>query len=186
MNARAGGFSLKATPLGDFVAWCVDIAANLSLPNPYAKTDTPFALSGDDISSKVSTIENLFETSYSTLDLTSNVQSAGFQLALWEILYETSGSFDLDGDPANGTRGSFYQTRTGGSQSAAESFANGLLAGLGGPIEQNYKLTFLQSIPDAQGQRSQNLVTVTAVPLPAAGFLLVAGLAGLAMVRRRG
>lgn len=185
VHAKAGGFSLTAGPLGDFVAWCLDVAANLDLPNPYEDTNTPFVLSGGDISSKVSVIENLFETGYSTLDLTSDVESGGFQLALWELLYETTGTFDLNGDPANGDRGTFYQTKTGSAQSDAESFANSLLAGLGGPITQNYDLTFLQSIPDAHGVRSQNLVTVTAVPLPAAGILLLAGLAGFGLIRRR-
>ena len=92
--------------------------------------------------------------------------------------------FDVDEGSANA--GTFFQTWTGTGPTAAEVVANSLLAGLGGPITQNYELTFLQSIADENDTRSQNLVTVTAVPLPAAAFLLAAGIAGLGMVRRRG
>ena len=56
---------------------------------------------------------------------------------------------------------------------------------LRGPT-QSYKLTFLES-NDQRGnsQYSQNLVTASPVPLPAAGFLLIGALGGLAAVGRR-
>lgn len=176
VDARAGGFRVT-DGVDDFLAWCLDIATNLSLPSDYLETDTPFADSIGTLSATIlSNIESLFETAYSTLDVMDNQQSAGFQLALWEILYETSGDLDL-------TTGSFQQTRDGTAQDGAEAFANGFLDGLGGPITQGYDLTFWESVDTGSG-RSQNLVSVTAVPLPAAGLLLLAGLGAIAGASR--
>ncbi len=93
VTAHAGGFALT-DKITDFVAWCLDIGNTLSIPGsgtPYHETSDPFtqttgAIDGD----RLGRIENLFETSYAGLDLTNDAQSAGFQLALWELLYETA------------------------------------------------------------------------------------------------
>jgi hypothetical protein len=182
VNALAGGFALSDS-IADFVAWCLDIGNNLHIPatgTAYHQTATPFSnTTGTLAAPQLDTVRALFETSYATLDLASDAQSAGFQLALWEILYETSGTFDL-------TAGSFRQTRSTEAANAANAAANDLLAALGGPITQRYRLTFFESGMNGQGkQLSQNLVTVSEVPLPAAGVLLLAGLGGLAALKRR-
>ncbi|MGI1662932.1 VPLPA-CTERM sorting domain-containing protein [Palleronia sp. KMU-117] len=182
VSALAGGFALS-DGIAEFVAWCLDIGNTLSIPGsgtPYHQTGTPFsnttgALSG----TTVGTIRALFETSYATLDLASPSQSAGFQLALWEILYETDDAFDLGA-------GSFRQTRTTGAALAANAQANAFLGALGGPVTQRYRLTFFESGTDQQGnQLSQNLVAVSPVPLPAAAGFLIAGLGALATFKRR-
>jgi hypothetical protein len=182
VDALAGGFALSDS-ITDFVAWCLDIGNNLHIPSTgtaYHETSTPFAgTTGEIAPPRLGSIRALFETSFSTLDLASNAQSAGFQLALWEILYETSGTFDL-------TSGSFRQTRGTAAADAANAEANGFLMALGGPVTQGYRLTFFESGTNGQGkQLSQNLVTVSEVPLPAAGLLLVAGLGGFAALKRR-
>ena len=116
-------------------------------------------------------LERLFETGYSGLDLTDNTNSAGFQLAIWEIAFESGPTYDInDGN---------FQSNLNSSTDAATGFAKTLLAGLGGPITQNYALNFYLS------DGSQDLISVAAVPLPAAGFLLMAGLGGLAALRRK-
>lgn len=182
VSALAGGFSLS-DGISDFVAWCLDIGNTLSIAGsgtPYHETATPFSsTSGALAGATIGTIRALFETSYATLDLASAAQSAGFQLALWEILYETDDDFDL-------AAGSFRQTRTSAAALAANAQANAFLDALGGPVTQRYTLTFFESGTDQQGnQLSQNLVTVSAVPLPAAAGFLVAGLGALAAVKRR-
>lgn len=177
VSALAGGFRVT-DGASDFIAWCLDIATTLKLPSTYMQTANPFSASTGVLSASTrSSIGRLFGTGYSTLDLNSNIESAGFQLALWEILYETSGAFDL-------TAGTFYQSRSGSARDEAESFANSLLAGLDGPVTQSYRLTFWESVPDNMGKRSQNLVSVEAIPLPAAGWMLIAGIGALAGMRR--
>lgn len=178
---RAGGFALTdaTTPggavLGAITAWCADIATTLKLPSLYEITAAPFT--GRPLGAgPLAKIEALFETSYKTLDLSQAAQSAGFQLALWELLYETGGSYDLGA-------GAFKASHNAG----AVAFGQGLLAGLSGPITQDYNLIFLQSNDPRNtrdGHYSQHLLTVAPVPLPAAVWLMALGLGGLVATRR--
>lgn len=177
----AGSFALKGDLDGNpgseaFNAFCLDIATWLRLPSLYTVTSSPFA--SDPLSAlQLSDIGKLFNTAYKGVDLTNATQSAGFQLALWEIVNETAGS------PYALGSGNF----SAAGSAAAASYADSLLAGLSGAVTQHYRLTFLQSTDPraADGHYSQNLVTVSPVPLPAAGLMLMAGLGGLGLMRRR-
>jgi hypothetical protein len=171
-GVQAGGFALDSADLGgNFVGWCLDILHNLTLASNYEVTTQPFlgVLIPDSV---LDNIEALFNTAYAGLTLSDDGQSAGFQLALWELLYETDTQFDV-------TQGIFHAS----SSTAAINAATGFLAGLGGPVTGNYNLTYLQSAD--RRVRSQNLVSASAVPLPAAGLLLLAAIGGLGVTRRR-
>ena len=182
IGVLAGGFAVTGNLDGvgaaeNFIAWCLDISTTLRLPSTYTTTTTPFA-SGPLSPPRISTIERLFETGLSTLNLGNNADSAGFQLALWEVLYENSGTLSL------GT-GNFSANHA----TAAIAVANTLLGNLAlGPVTRDYNLTFLQSNDPhntVDGHYSQHLVTATPVPLPAGGVLLLAGLGALGALRRR-
>jgi len=176
VSASAGGFSVT-DGISKFVAWCLDVGNSLSLPSEYSVTGDPFSNTGS-IADKVGTVKMLFDTAYKSLDITDNAQSAGFQLALWEILYAGSGTLDIDG-------GTFEQVRTTTAALAANDAAQDFLDGLAGPVTGNFKLTFWESAVEDGVQLSQNLVTVSAVPVPAAAGLLLAGVAALGAVRAR-
>lgn len=174
-GTTAGGFALSATELGgDFVAWCLDIGHTLDLPGDYSITTTPFAHSTIP-GTTLAALQKLVNTAYTSVlaGLGNSAISAGFQLALWEILDETSGSYDVKTGST---------TVSNGASSAVVLAANGFLANLEGPQTGNYKLTYLQS---EEGRVGQSLVTISPVPVPAAGLLLFGALGGLGMVARR-
>ena len=176
LTVYAGAFALAGDMDGngsvdEFDAFCLDISAHMQGTSDYQVTGTPFdnsLLSP----TQLADIESLYETGYSTLDLTDPSETAAFQLALWEIANEDSGAYAM-------TTGSFTA-----SGSAAVAEADALLAGLGGPSTQQYDLFYLQSTP-RDTPRSQNLVTAAPIPLPAAGLMLLGAIAALRGVRRR-
>lgn len=183
----AGAFDLVASPAqsftdaaGNFTAFCLDIVGNLHLPRGYTETVTPFAAKALTALQR-SNVNKLFNTAYATLNIADNAQSAGFQLALWEIVNETSGTFDA-------AAGTFYGHVTI-TNSAAFTAANAFLGGLGGPVTGKYGVHYLQAdytySRDGSLRSGQDLVTVSPVPLPAAGWMLIFGIGALAVSRRR-
>ena len=177
-SVRAGGFRLS-NGVSDFIAWCLDITHSLKLPSKYNVTETPFSNSYRLTSTQKANVENLFETNYTNLDLNDGAQSAGFQLALWEVVYEDTANFNV----SNGT---FHAW----ANSSVLGFANQFLGNLGGNILQNYDFDYYESVPWKKRRsgvlkQSQNLVSVTPVPIPAAGLLLGGGMLAMFFFARR-
>lgn len=180
LGTAAGAFYLRDDDgilgngtMADFIAFCVDIFNTLALPTEYSVTNTPFSGTGQpgtfDAGQK-SRVQSLFDNNYAGLDFDSNDEVAGFQVAIWESLFEESGTLDVKG-------GDFTVSWAAGD--AATTAANTFLAA-GDDGKTNYRLTWLQSTSGGQ-----NLVTVSPVPLPAAGLLFLSALGGLAALRRR-
>lgn len=178
VNAQAGGFALKGDISGDsalesFTAWCVDITKSINLGYSYTVTNGTSLMTP----TQIGNIQKLFNTALTGLNLTSAANSAGFQLALWELVYETGATFNV-------SSGGFAATS---GNASAITVANSLLAGLLGPKTGNYTLSFLESYHHG----SQNLVTGTPgkdeippVPVPAAGLLLFSALGGAGLMSR--
>ena len=150
--------------------FCFQLTESFSFGNPYAYDDS--AVSGG----KYDTLAELFTEAFA--HATDNVQnSAAFQLAVWEILEETTpGSLS----PGVG-QGSFYVTNDHGN-SATVAAANALIAGL--PSTSTYGIRLLKS------DTNQDFVygvtsTLFKVPEPGPLSLVAVALIALFAVRRR-
>lgn len=168
---NAGAFQMTGDGgLGDFVAFCVDIFEPLQDNQAYDASGTIY---GAPI---VANIDKLFTSAYA--QVTDAISAAAFQVSLWEIVYDTDKGLDLDS-------GDFFTALENGAEynvaveNQAELFLSGLAtAGTGG-----YDLTFLAN------DGAQDVVTgtpaIAPVPIPAAGLMLLSGIGGFAVLRRR-
>jgi hypothetical protein len=168
----AGAFDMTDTlvgGLGDFEAFCLDLENTLRTPATYSFTNAPFSNTFT-LGDAEDRVQAVFDSSYGSLDTSDAIQSAAMQLALWEVIYDDD--FVL-------STGTFIATAGGNVTTAA----NAILAaadGYAGP--KMFNLTYLESTGTPQ---SQNLVTASAIPLPAGGLLLLTALGGAVALRRR-
>lgn len=175
-TVHAGAFNLN--PPAGIIAYCIDIFQTLSfgsLYNDYATTS--LAADGGLSSARKSEISQLFHGFYDT-SLTSSTNSAAFQLALWEIVYEKDGN-PLNVDGASPDKGGTYATNPS-TPAAVITTADAWLAGLGSfPTDLDGFTTY-------RSARHQDLISYHGhVPEPATWTLLVAGLGLLASISRR-
>lgn len=183
-RVRAGGFRVEEESVGDFIAWCAKLAATLSLPSDYTKRTLEAAISDTQI---VNRIHALFNFALPTLDVSNSAagkaDSAAFQMALWNILYDDN--FTVDDIAGSG----FAYVGGSGVAEDAKARANEFLAA----VQQNensdtryYTLTFWEAATDKYGQPlSQDLISAAPIPLPAAAWMLIAALGAAAAVSRR-
>lgn len=149
-----------------FYSFCIDLFQTLSFGTTYTSY-TPVAASVH--FANASKANDLGRLATANLPgLAGTTATAAFQLAVWEIAEETSGSYNLSG-------GSF--TASGSSAAAAIALANGWLASL--PGASGYVATVLES------PTRQDVVSFAPVPLPGALLFLLSGGLGLAGFARR-
>ncbi|MEM1375608.1 MAG: VPLPA-CTERM sorting domain-containing protein [Pseudomonadota bacterium] len=152
----AGAFHFN-DGLADFIAFCIEPGVWLDLSEDFTTGVNPLSaqVMGD--------VASLFETAYGSA-LDSALNAAAFQVALWEIVAETSGSYDLM------TGNHMVMTMD------VRDAANALLAGLGPVASSSYLFqTYVNS--------GQNQISVSPVPLPAGVLLLLTALGGLGITR---
>ena len=167
-SVQAGGFLATLDGGPSFTTYCVDVYQFLSFGTNY--TDYNF----------VSGTAHAFANSHAATDIgklyaegnavNSATAQAAFQIAIWEIAYETSSVYDLASGSAK-----FY----GGTAdtSGALTMATSWLTGLAGVTRSPYNLSVLES--------SVHQDQVTAVPEPSTYLLVAAGLLGIGVVTRR-
>lgn len=178
-NPGAFGFKMRTDendPLSEFLAWCLDIAHVLGTDTSYGYeiTSTPFMNSFGLNAAQQGRVQSVFDANFSTLDDTDGVEAAGFQVALWNALY------DDDNSAENGT---FSVSASSGIIGKANDYLLAASSYITSGGAKKFNLTFYEST-ETDPQR-QNLVSATPVPLPAAGLLFVSALGGLAALRRR-
>ena len=165
-SAAAGMFRLTGTSTNgavqDFLAFCLEPLETLTLPKDHSVGTTLGTSVLDRLGALMSNAFTL---------VTGSQSAAAFQMAAWEIANESSGSLDL----ANG--GFRITAAAQGTQSLAQSWLD--LIGSG-----QWTSTGNVTILSASG--TQDLLTnIAPVPVPAAGVMLLGGLAGLGALRRR-
>jgi hypothetical protein len=174
-NINAGAFSLNP-PAGE-IAYCIDLAQTISfgvLYNDYTKSS--LALDGGLTAARKGGIAQLFHGFYDA-SLLNSTNSAAFQLALWEILFETDASRDVDSTHA-ATRGVDYATSPD-TPGGVIATANGWLAGLSAFSTDTTGLFTYRS-----GEH-QDQIVYHYVPEPPTWIILCAGLGLVALLMRR-
>lgn len=166
-SVSVGGFSMLNTSTNQsLITWCVDVfdwLHNASYNNGNASNINNFAK-----------LQQLVNQDYSLVN--NATSSAAFQLAVWEIVNETSTT------PLSLSGGRF--TATGSS--AAMTLANNWLQ-LNNSVTGNYNIaSYIYGDGTMPNGVTQNLISMSPVPLPAAGLLMLSalGLGGLVTRRR--
>ena len=173
----AGLFRMKDEDGNSLLTWCIDLFNTVKNHWEYTAGKDFVPVPGQvNTAAVTSNIKKLFTAHYADA-LASASNAAAFQLALWEITVDTQ----ADGSGLDLTVGRFQKNANGSVYNTAANF----LASVPGAGEDGYGLTFFDSVTDANGRASQNLVSATPVPLPAGFLLLATGMAGLGIMRRR-
>lgn len=161
----AGGIDMFETGSGQsLIAWCVDVFHALSNQFEYT-IGSPSSLNRFD------DLQKLANQRYA--QVTDKTTSAAFQLAIWEIVTDTGGGYSL----ANGT---FKASGFGNAQALAGEWLK-----LDGQNTGNYKINYFYDGILQDKNSSQNLITVSSVPLPGTALLMLSALGLGAAVRRR-
>lgn len=190
-NSSPGVFSMKnvgggasvdgddPSGVGDFLAWCFDVDKTISqgptltytLNSGMLDNNPPYFPGAQD------RIQKLFDKSYSLTAgsgvLSSAAKSAGFQIAIWEVLYDDA---DTNGDYDLGSGAFTVNTGDSAVVAAANTFLDGT-ANFAGPKAWDIALY--------ESTDSQNLGVASAIPLPAAAWLLLGVSGALVAAKRR-
>lgn len=163
----AGEMKLKLTSaegIAEFIGYCVD--ATITVSN---NTWGVQILNTDSLNPNGARIANAVNTK--AFQVNNNAKATALQLVIWELLYETSGNFDI-------TEGVFRATKTDGTQlsSTVINEANTILALQGTSVAPYY-------LADLNGNTRSSQSFVAPVPEPAT--LTALGLFGLAAMARR-
>jgi hypothetical protein len=184
IRTNAGAFDMTERTLAadnpffgtgvDFIAWCFDLDTTISAGTfPYAEAPTllsnspPYQNPG-----ALGRVTRLFDSSYDPTRINSGnaadaLYSAAFQVAIWNTLYDTDSTV---------ATGSFLITGTTGIQTLAGQFLMDAA---------NYNGDRIWRITTFDSPSRQDLGVATAIPLPAAAWLLLAASGGLIAAKRR-
>lgn len=173
ITAIAGGLltSLNGGPA--FTTYCIDLYEHIEFGQP-AYTDYSLVSGAAHVfanNAHANTdIGKLFAEGNVVNDATTQ---AAFQIAIWEIAYETSGSYNLSNGAARFSGGTALS-------SGALALASAWLDALPAAVNPGYSVAVLESI-GRPGHQDQ----VFAVPEPSTCALLAAGLLGVGLTTRR-
>ncbi|MGP6088021.1 VPLPA-CTERM sorting domain-containing protein [Antarctobacter jejuensis] len=167
-NVLAGEFAMFNVDKSEsFFAYCINVLANIKDSDYEVFMPAVPVMEG---------LTDLYNAHYDSV--VDKSTSAAFQLAVWEIFHETDTTYALDAG--------FFQS-VGTNQTAIDQASDWLATMDGAPSK--YQLSYWDSDNTLGLRQSQDLVTASPipspVPLPAAGWMLLAALGGGALLRRR-
>jgi hypothetical protein len=170
-SVQAGGYNTTISNAGvldgSFVSYCVDLGQYLKFNTDYNAGQYKAGTAADFFGSRYDDVLKLFSYAYNAVTNSTAEKSAGFQIALWELVYENSGSYNvLDG----GIRF---------SNSAALDEAAGFLQGAASFNGQSLNLQVLTS------GSNQDVAFATPVPEPGAYALMLVSLATVGVMTKR-
>jgi len=152
-----------------FLAYCVEPDQPFAITSKGFKTYTTSSFTG----TQGTLLESLYSSSFQSVN--SGNQQAAFQIAVWKIMEETTGTMDV-------TQGSFQLKSTGGSN-AVEALATNYLR-----AAERYQGPALYELTRLSNPTYQDLVvasTVTLVPEPETYALFLGGLGVVGLLARR-
>jgi hypothetical protein len=184
-NYVTGGLNFTDAAAGSFLAYCIEPGQSFALSfksdgvTPNFKTYTVDSFSG----SQASLLQSLYSSSFSSVH--SGNQQAAFQLAVWEIMRESSGTLSV----AQGDGAFFLKTdgavgQQNGINNAVQALATHYLS-----TAESYNGPALYSLTKLSNATYQDLVVATAVanpvPEPETYALFLAGLGAIGLIARR-
>lgn len=167
-STSAGGFKVLLDGTLSITTYCIDLFQHVSLGGSYTNyTQVSGSAHVFANTRAYSDIGRLFSAGHEVNDAT---EQAAFQIAIWELAYETSPtSYDVGSGSAR-----FFD---GSAANGALALANDWLTTLG--QSNTFDVQVLES------RSFQDQVFANRVPEPSSAALCVAAIMGLAFVRRR-
>ena len=175
----AGGFNtIDSTTNTSFQSWCVDVFHDFYFNSPTSHGDAVLGSAASVFgTTKGHDLGRLATESYSLVSGhdSSNVNSAAFQLAIWEIVTENAGGYDL-------YSGNFKASAGNGATALAQSWLDGL------PTTSTYSASIWSMQNNGpSGWGPQDVAVFAPIPEPETYAMLLAGigLMGGVVVSRR-